>query len=223
MGVAVLWGFTGFVCCGSLVLLRKDRDNIETFKSSGAGKEWVGWLYCAFAIGLILWKTYLTGTWSEPIQSYEYWKNLRALSLLGIIWPLAWIDFRSYRIPNSFIVYGLIVRAVIFFCELVAVGHGIWFGLLTDLIAGAALLLASVLCNLLIKKSVGNGDMKLFVVMALLLGLDRIWEAFFYALIISFFIALFLLITKKKSRKDTIPFGPALVMGTFLAVLIYRM
>ena len=220
---AVLWGFTGIVCCSSLVLLLRDRKICEGLEDSKPQIEALGWIYCVLAVCLIFWKTYSIGTWELSLQSYEYWKNIRALLLMGIIWPIAWIDLKTWRIPNSFIVLGLIVRLVIFFCELIAGEYKIWFGALTDLIAVVALLLAAVLCNLVIKKSVGYGDMKMFVIMSLLLGLDRIWEAIFYALILSFFIAIFLLATKKKSRKDRIPFGPALVIGTFLSVLIYRM
>ncbi len=220
MEMAVLWCSIGIICCCSLGLLIRDRSEHENAVKK---RTWVGWIYCAAAIGLIIWKTYVSSSEGLQIGTYEYWKEVRALSLMALMWPLAWIDLETYRIPNPFIVMGLIVRVFFFLCELNALGRPAWFGLLTDMIAVTVLLLAAVLCNLLIKKSVGFGDMKLFAVMGLLLGLDRIWEAIFYSLIISFFVALFLLVTKKKTRKDTIPFGPALVVGTFVSVLIYRM
>ena len=69
----------------------------------------------------------------------------------------------------------------------------------------------------------GFGDMKLFLVMGLLLGTRGIWGAVFLSLIVIFFISVFALITKRKSRKDLIPFGPALVIGTYLAVYLTGM
>ena len=86
-----------------------------------------------------------------------------------------------------------------------------------------ALLLAAFLCTLLMKNSVGAGDMKLFVVMGLLLGMHGIWGAIFASLIVSFVVAIVLLVSKKKTRKDAIPFGPALVVGTFLSVFLTGM
>jgi len=53
--------------------------------------------------------------------------------------------------------------------------------------------------------------------------LDAIWGAVFLALIISFVIAIVVLVTKKKTRKDVIPFGPAIVAGTYLAILVLGM
>ena len=85
------------------------------------------------------------------------------------------------------------------------------------------MLLAAVLCGVLIKNSVGFGDMKLFVVMGLLLGTQGIWSAVFLSLIVSFIAAVFLLATKRKTKKDAIPFGPALVLGTYLAAYLTGM
>lgn len=100
---------------------------------------------------------------------------------------------------------------------------GIWRRLLSEGIAAAALLLASMLCRLCAKNSIGYGDMKLFIVMGLMLGLNGIWGAVFASLVLSFLLAVFLLVTKKKSRKDVIPFAPAIVLGTFVSVFLTGM
>ena len=90
-------------------------------------------------------------------------------------------------------------------------------------IAAGALLLASVLCALCLRNSIGFGDMKLFLVMGLMLSLDGIWGAVFLSLVASFFISGYLIITKKKTRKDAIPFGPAIAIGTYLSVCLSGM
>ena len=95
--------------------------------------------------------------------------------------------------------------------------------LLTEVIASAVLFLVAVLCALIVKNSIGGGDMKLFVVMGLLLGLQGTWGAIFLSLIVSFIVAVALLITRKKSRKDAIPFGPALAAGTYLSIFLTGM
>lgn len=149
--------------------------------------------------------------------------SIKRLSLLCMLWPIAYIDFKSYRIPNSFIILGLAFRTAIFPFELIFQSELVWWSLLSEIVASLALLLAAFLCSLCMKGSIGFGDMKLFVVMGLLLSLDGIWSAIFLSLIVSFFISVYLLITKKKSRKDAIPFGPAIVIGTFLSVCLSGM
>lgn len=149
--------------------------------------------------------------------------SIKRMALLCVLWPIAYIDFRSYRIPNVFILLGLSCRVVIFPFELLFDSDEVWTTLLSDVIAAAALFLAALLCSLCIKNSIGYGDIKLFIVMGLLLGLTGIWSAIFLALILSFIASLYLLITKKKGRKDTIPFGPALVIGTYLSVCLSGM
>lgn len=150
----------------------------------------------------------------------EFTFNLKRVCILAILWAVAYIDFESYRIPNEFIIFGLICRAIIIPFELLFVDGKVLGMILADIIAATALFAATALCKLLIKNSIGAGDIKLFIIMGLMLGLDGIWSSIFMSLIVSFFIALYLLISKKKSRKDSIPFGPAIAVGTFLSVFL---
>ena len=156
-------------------------------------------------------------------EDFTVWTAVKRLALLSVMWPVALIDYKTYRIPNSYIIYGLACRVLIFPFELIFSEPGVWQVLLGEVIAAAAMLLAAVLCGVLIKNSVGFGDMKLFVVMGLLLGTQGIWSAVFLSLIVSFIAAVFLLATKRKTKKDAIPFGPALVLGTYLAAYLTGM
>lgn len=156
-------------------------------------------------------------------EDFTVWTAVKRLALLSVMWPVALIDYKTYRIPNSYIIYGLACRVLIFPFELIFSEPGVWQVLLGEVIAAAAMLLAAVLCGVLIKNSVGFGDMKLFVVMGLLLGTQGIWSAVFLSLIVSFIAAVVLLATKRKTKKDAIPFGPALVLGTYLAAYLTGM
>lgn len=149
--------------------------------------------------------------------------SLKRLSLLCLLWPIAYIDYRSYRIPNTFIVLGLSYRVIMLPFELIFAQYDVWMMLLSEVIAAAALFVASILCALIIKNSIGFGDIKLFVVMGLLLSLDAIWSAVFMSLIISLIISVYLLAARKKTRKDVIPFGPAIAVGTYLSVCLTGM
>lgn len=148
--------------------------------------------------------------------------NLKRVCLLGILWPIAYTDIKEYRVPNSFIALGLIYRGLIIPVELL-MSEPFLASVLSEVVAIAILLGATVICKALIKNAIGAGDMKLFIVMGLLLGLEGIWGAMFSSLIISFFVAAYLLIRKKKSRNDNIPFGPAIALGTFLSIWLTGM
>ena len=160
---------------------------------------------------------------SDACTESAVWSGIKRMVLLTILWPLAYIDFKTYRIPNLFIIFGLVCRGIVLIFELFFGNPYIWTNLLSEVIAAGALLLAAVLCALVVKNGIGFGDMKLFIVMGLFLGMDGVWGAMFLALIVSFIIAVFLLITKKKTRKDAIPFGPAIVIGTYLSICLSGM
>lgn len=149
--------------------------------------------------------------------------SLKRLCLLSVLWPVGFIDFKSYRIPNSFILLGFIYRLVVFIFEMFFEMDSVWTSLLSEGIAAAALALAAFLCSICIKNSIGYGDIKLFLVMGIFLGLNGIWNSIFVSLILTFIISVILLVTKKKSKKDVIPFAPAIMLGTYISVFLTGM
>lgn len=146
--------------------------------------------------------------------------NAKRIALLSMLWPIAYIDQKSFRIPNSFIMLGISYRIVFIPFELFFESDLIVQELISESIAVIALVVASILCSVCMKNSIGFGDIKLFIVLGFMLSLEGIWGAILLSLVISFFISIYLLITKKKTRKDSIAFGPAIVIGTFLSVFL---
>ena len=95
--------------------------------------------------------------------------------------------------------------------------------LISEVVAAGALFAAAMLCSVRAKGSIGFGDIKPFVVLGLFLGTTGSWGAIFTALLVSLPTVLFLMATKRKGRKDSIPFGPAIVIGTFISVCLTGM
>lgn len=145
--------------------------------------------------------------------------NAKLMILISMMWPIAYIDFKEKRIPNKILIIMLIVRAVILIPELALLGN-ISQTLISMVIATVAVIIACVLCCLIVKGAIGMGDIKLFCVMAIYLGLEGIWSAIFCSLIVSFVIAVFSLATKRVNRKDNIPFAPAILIGTYLSIFL---
>lgn len=218
---------TGIICAVSFFLMLRDMEKWDKVTELQAAEETVNASIPKSALVFSLIATILTiviaVAFPKLYPDNSVWINVKRMALLSILWPLAYIDFKTYRIPNLFIIFGLVCRGIILIFELLLGNPSVWQSLLSEGVAAAALLLAAILCVLVVKNGIGFGDMKLFLVMGLLLGLEGVWGAIFLALVVSFFAALVLMITKKKTRKDAMPFGPALVIGTYLSVFLSGM
>lgn len=64
----------------------------------------------------------------------------------------------------------------------------------------------------------GAGDIKLAFLMGLMLGYPNILVALFLAFFIGAIMGAGLIILGKKTMKSEVPFGPFLVLGTFIAL-----
>ena len=219
---------TGIGCLMSLLLMLRDADNQKKALESAADAEQTpnadlppsAFVYSAVCIVTTV---VIAVFFPKLYPDNSVWVNVKRMALLSIMWPLAYIDFKTLRIPNLFVIYGLVYRLIILVFEILLGNQYVWQTLLSEGIAAAGLLLAAVLSVLLVKNGIGFGDMKLFIVMGLMLGLEGIWGAVFLSLVVSFFVAVFAMAIKKKTRKDVIPFGPALVIGTYLSFCLSGM
>lgn len=155
---------------------------------------------------------------SLALHQVAWLPALKALCIVSVLWPCAWTDFQTMRIPNKVLMAGLGYRAILFIVELVTVQPGLLAVLASEAIAALALLLCSFLCRIIIRNSVGGGDIKLMALMGLFLGLNGIWNAVLMSFLIIFVAAVGLLVFKKKKKNDAIPFAPALLAGTVLTV-----
>ena len=146
---------------------------------------------------------------------------LRVVFLCTVLYVCAWTDCISYLIPNKILLLALLFWMCLLLVELVLKPWNIRYEIIGDGVSAAALLLAGILCRLLVPESVGYGDLKLFIILGLYLGAGNTWDAVFYTLLASFIVSLFLLMTKRVSRKSVMPFAPFLLFGTLLAVFLH--
>lgn len=144
--------------------------------------------------------------------------RLNLLSLALLILPVAAIDLQYQKIPNVFLLVGTAVRCVFFAIMLIADLRSGWQIVKDSLIGALIIGVFFLLLLLAFKNSIGMGDVKLFAIMGLYQGLWGVINSVFFSLLVSFFLAIVLLITKKKGRKDTISFGPSIYLGTIIAM-----
>jgi leader peptidase (prepilin peptidase)/N-methyltransferase len=65
----------------------------------------------------------------------------------------------------------------------------------------------------------GGGDIKLGAMIGAFIGWRYILLTIFVAVFSGSIISIVLLMTGKKGRKDMVPFGPFLALGTFVSIL----
>jgi leader peptidase (prepilin peptidase)/N-methyltransferase len=76
-----------------------------------------------------------------------------------------------------------------------------------------------LLIALLSRGGMGLGDVKMAALMGIMLGYPNVLVAIFLAIIAGGLMAIVLLVSRKKGRKQAIPFGPFLALGTVLALI----
>lgn len=145
---------------------------------------------------------------------------LKRLCLVTLLFPIAAIDYKRYVIPNKLLIIGLICRGVILGLELIFQREKLIDTLVSEVVSAIGLFILCMIILLIMKGSIGMGDVKLFSVMALFQGFVGVSSSIMASLLVSFVVSVFLLITKKKSRKDMIAFGPSILIGTFISVFL---
>lgn len=152
---------------------------------------------------------------AKGVETITGWQYISILLIMGVT---AYVDYRMNIIPNEYLVFGIILRGICFVVEILVIGYDAFPQMLADLIGLIIILVLALIIRVLSRKGLGMGDIKLFAIMPLFLGVLPALNAMLYSLIISFFQACYFLITKKKGKNDFIPFGPAIFLGTLAEI-----
>lgn len=139
--------------------------------------------------------------------SYELIIAWTLTSLMVIIFVS---DFKYMLIPDKV----LIVFAVIFIAERIFLPLNPWW----DSIAGAAIGFSLLLLIAIISKGgMGGGDIKLYAVIGLALGVKMTLLSFFFATLFGAFFGIIGMLLGKLQKGKPIPFGPFIGLGTLVA------
>lgn len=147
------------------------------------------------------------------------WTLAAYLWMVAVTVVLSFIDLRSYRLPNRVLVPGTVVGAVLLAGGALLDGRigDIPEALLTGLVYSVTLLVPA----LVTRGAIGMGDVKLAFLLGLFAGYQG-WEATVAALAGAFLLAgavgVLLLVLRRITRHDHLPFGPFMVAGAWFAI-----
>lgn len=150
-------------------------------------------------------------------------ENAKLISLLAILFVAANIDARHRIIPNALVLSGLILRIVFWLIELFSSPTTFWAIMKNDLIACLLVVAFFIVGVLLVKGGIGMGDIKLMLVMCLFQGFYGVISSLFCSLFVAFIYAIIVLLLKRKNKKDSVAFAPAILLGTVLSVFLTGM
>lgn len=156
--------------------------------------------------------------WAYPGQEVLF--QCKRMGCMALLAAAAAVDFRQKTIPNRLLLSGVAVRVVLLAAELIFEREEIVATILSELLGAVGIFLVCMVFLLLMKNSIGMGDVKLFMVMGLYLGLYSMMNAIMSSLVIAFISAVILLLAHRKGKKDSLPFAPAVLAGTYLSIFL---
>jgi len=130
---------------------------------------------------------------------------------------IAFIDLHEQIVPDVIslpgIVIGFIISFFVPYISFINSGLGV-------IIGGGIILIIGMAGSAIFKKeAMGGGDVKLAAMIGAFLG----WRYIIISLFLGFFLGalagIVLILSKIKSREDTVPFGPFIVLGSFITLL----
>ncbi|MDQ2085073.1 A24 family peptidase [Herbivorax sp. ANBcel31] len=150
----------------------------------------------------------------------EYIKASKLTFLIMLLSPIAYIDYKSNSIPNELILTGFLARLVFYVIEMFSKNEAILEIFISDmkglLLGGGVFLIGA----LVMRNAIGMGDAKMYAIIGIFMGYYGTIISLMFSLFVCFIAAIGLLAMRKKTRKDTIPLAPFVLIGTFLAIFL---
>jgi leader peptidase (prepilin peptidase) / N-methyltransferase len=141
------------------------------------------------------------------------------LWFVAVTMTLVLTDLDHQRIPNRILYPSTAIAVVLLTAG--AAGDGRIENIPMALLAGAIYLVVMLLLSLLTRGGFGMGDVKLAFLLGVFLGYPA-WHYLVWGTALGFLVgsvaAIVLLVTRRRGRRDPFPFGPAMVVGAWLAL-----
>ena len=177
----------------------------------------------AFLIFMFLGLAAISVALEQIYENNTLTENAKLIVLLAILFIAANTDARERLIPNKLVLSGIVLRVIFWIVELITIPDNFLDIVKNDLYACLLVVLFFVVGVLLVKGGIGMGDIKLMLVMCLFQGFYGVVSSLFCSLFVAFVYAIIVLLLRKKTKKDSVAFAPAILLGTALSVFLTGM
>lgn len=177
-------------------------------------KKWLASLLLAgaggFASGFLL-----------VLRVGTYLPNLLRLLLLGtLLAAAAYIDALSHKIPNWVVLCTAAVFAGCTVLDFALSGMDAAAMMINGLVSAGAFFLVFFLVRMASRGGVGYGDIKMITAVGLIFGIYGTFAFLLVSHVLAAVAAIVLLVSKKATRKDGLPFGPFFYLGYLATILL---
>ncbi|MGR0219680.1 prepilin peptidase [Agromyces sp. ZXT2-6] len=166
-------------------------------------------LATAVSFGLLAWRFGL-----DPVLP-----ALLALAATGVV--LSIVDLTEHRLPNAVMLPTLVLLAALL--VLASALSGEWMSLLWALAGGAGMFALYLVLALISPSAMGMGDVKFAAPLGLVLGWFGWWVwvwGVFAGFAVGALVSLAALAVRRVTLKGSLPFGPSMLAGALLALLV---
>jgi leader peptidase (prepilin peptidase)/N-methyltransferase len=157
-----------------------------------------------------------------PVLLFHTWSALALWLVLAVFGlPLIVTDLRLHRLPNS-LTFSLLLATLLTVIVSAIRDHD-FQRLASSLLGGVGLGAFYLLIALISKGGMGMGDVKLSLSVGSIsgyFGLRIVLVSSFTAFALGSVIGLLLIFFGKAGRKSAIPFGPFMILGQFVGLLV---
>ena len=129
-------------------------------------------------------------------------------------------DINAHIIPNYCSVVFLAARAISFAAELYLYKELAFSGLLSSVISAGICFSFLIVSSWITHGGIGYGDIKFFTSLGFLCGIQTAVFTLLFAMLFCAAVSGVLLLTKKKSIRDSIPMGPFILAGFYTVVIL---
>ncbi|PMQ01018.1 MAG: prepilin peptidase [Dictyoglomus sp. NZ13-RE01] len=139
--------------------------------------------------------------------------TIKSALFISLLIPIFFIDLDHMIIPDIISIPGTILGIMMAF-----LGGNLKDGILGAILSGIILLLIYLFALIIYKQEgMGQGDIKLGLLLGSFLGIKLGVFAIFLGFLIGGIFSIIILLKKEKNLKDAIPFGPFLVVGGIIS------
>jgi leader peptidase (prepilin peptidase)/N-methyltransferase len=142
------------------------------------------------------------------------WVELAGWCIVTVLLIAAFVyDLRYMMLPDQFMLPAIAIAALILGLNAYTYGlSSVVPQLIATAVFGGAYFALWFLSG---GKFLGDGDIRLAVVMGLLLSVPQLLVAVFVAYLVGALLGVGLIVTKQKKRTDPVAFGPFLILGLY--------
>lgn len=160
--------------------------------------------------------------WRLTAVSHDILNVLKLSIALVCLTGSACVDYIEHRIPNLFSGTLAVSAMLLLAAGFLTKQDGASAYVFSSVFAALACAVCLIVSNFLSHQGIGLGDIKLITALALMGGVYIAGGTLFFSMTVCALVSGFLLITKKKTMKEAIPFGPFILLGYMLTICIVR-